>query len=172
MVAVTLPVAGSSLGDGEIERVGHPHRAGGDRDALGPGTDGYRAAGLAGGRVDPLDRAVLAVGDPDGVRADRDAVRAPADLDTVFVTLPVAGSIRSTVSSPSLATHTPLGPLAMATGRLPTGIVCTTRSAAALIRDTVPSPLLATHTSPPVTVTAARRGADRDLLRPRHGWPG
>ena len=43
----------------------------------------------------------------------------------------------------------------MATGTLPTGIVCTTVLAAVLIWDTVPSPLLATHTSLPVTVTAA-----------------
>ena len=49
----------------------------------------------------------------------------------------------------------PLGPLAMASGTLPTAIVCTTAPAAALIRVTVPSPLLATHTSPPATVTAA-----------------
>ena len=69
--------------------------------------------------------------------------------------MPVAGSIWFTVSSPSLATHTPLGPLAMATGRLPTGIVLTTRSAAALIRDTVPSPLLATHTLPSRVVATA-----------------
>ena len=91
----------------------------------------------------------------------------PPTWTPFLVTVPVAGSIRSTVSSPSLATHTPLGPLAMATGTLPTGIVCTTVLAAALIRDTVPSPLLVTHTSSPVTVTAARCGADRDLLH--HG---
>src|SRR4029077_6200316 len=40
------------------------------------------AAGLAGGRVDPGDRAVLAVGDPDGIRADRDPVWQAPDRDT------------------------------------------------------------------------------------------
>ena len=49
----------------------------------------------------------------------------------------------------------PLGPLAMASGMLPTVIFCTTALAAALIRVTVPSPLLVTHTSPPVRATAA-----------------
>src|SRR6476469_357360 len=71
---------------------------------------------------------------------------------------PVAGSIRSTVPSPWLATHTPLGPLAMATGRLPTWIVSTVLLTTVLTRDTVPSPLLATHASGPVTATAL--GAD------------
>ncbi len=78
---------------------------------------------------------------------DGDAVRQPADLDRLFVTVPLTGSIRSTVLSPWLATHTPLGPLAMATGMLPTGILSTTALAAVLIRDTVASPLLVTHTS-------------------------
>src|SRR6185437_16524860 len=75
--------AGSRVdpGDGLIQRVGYPHRAGGDRDARRPGTDGHRAAGLAGGRVDPLDRAVLAVRDPDTASPGRDAVRASANLD-------------------------------------------------------------------------------------------
>jgi hypothetical protein len=50
--------------------------------------------------------------------------RAPTGIG--LVTAPLAGSIRLTVSSPWLATHTPLRPLAMATGMLPTGIVCTT----------------------------------------------
>ena len=72
------------LGDGLIQRVGHPHRAGGDRDARGPGTDGHRAAGLAGGRVDPLDRAVLTVRDPDSASPGHDAVRASANLDTLL----------------------------------------------------------------------------------------
>jgi hypothetical protein len=67
-----------------------------------------------------------------------------------------------------LATHTPLGPLAMAAGSLPTGIGCTTRSAAALIWDTVPSPLLATHTSSPVTVTAL--GAEPTWIGAMMAW--
>src|SRR5262249_6468379 len=71
-----------------------------------------------------------------------------------LVTSPVRGSIWSTVLSPLLATHTPLGPLAMATGTLPTGMVCTTVLVVVLIRDTVASPLLVTHASWPVTVTA------------------
>ena len=75
-----------------------------------------------------------------------------------FVTAPVTGSIRSTVSSPWLATHTPLRPAAMATGRLPTVTVSTRLLAVALTRDTDPSPLLATHTSWPVIATA--RGAE------------
>ena len=154
MVAVTVPVAGSSFETVRSSELATHTAARGDRDARRPGTDGHRAARLAGGRVDPLDRAVLAVGDPDGAGPGRDAVRAPADLEPLFVTSPVAGSIRSTVSSPSLATHTPLGPLAMATGRLPTWIVSTALLAAVLIRDTVPSPLLVTHTSGPVTATA------------------
>src|SRR6185437_16461782 len=52
--------------------------------ARGPGTDVHRAARLAGGRVDPLYRAVLAVGDPDAAGPDRDAVRTRADLDPPF----------------------------------------------------------------------------------------
>src|SRR5262249_60205427 len=67
----------------------------------------------------------------------------------LLVTVPVTGLIRSTVPSPWLATHTPLGPLAMAAGTLPTRIVLTTLLAAALTQDTVPLPLLATHTLPP-----------------------
>jgi hypothetical protein len=70
-------------------------------------------------------------------------------------TAPVAGSIRTTVSSAVLATHTPLGPLAIAVGRLPTRIGCpTTVFEDASISETVPSPPLTTHTSPPVTAIA------------------
>ena len=153
MVAVTLPVAGSIFETVRSSELATHTARRGDRDARRPGTDGHRAARLAGGRVDPGDGAVLTVGDPDGVRPDRDAVWAPADLDRsrhlagrgIY---PVHGVVAL------LATHTPLGPLAMATGTLPTGIVCTTVLAAALIRDTVPSPLLVTHTFAPVTATA------------------
>ena len=146
-------------------------RVRGDRDALGPGTDGQRAAGLAGGRVDPGNRAVLAVGDPRR-RSLPTAIPSgsPPTGISRFVTSPVTGSIRSTVASPWLATQMPLGPLAMASGMLPTVIFCTTALAAALIRDTVP---VAAVGDPYVAAGDGDRGridADPDLLH--HGMGG
>src|SRR5206468_9627406 len=81
---------------------------------------------------------------------------------------PVAGSIRSTVPSPWLATHTPPLPAAMATGRLPTWIVSTALLTTVLTRDTVPSPLLVTHASGPVMATAL--GADPTGICATTAW--
>jgi hypothetical protein len=153
-VAVTVPVAESILDTVRSSELATHTAAGGDRDAGRPGTDGHRAARLAGGRVDPLDRAVLAVGDPDGACPGRDAVRVRADLDTPLGHLagrgidPVHGAVTL------VGHHTALLPAAMATGMLPTVIVSTAWPSAALTRDTVPSPLLVTHTSWPVMATA------------------
>jgi hypothetical protein len=61
------------------------------------------------------------------------------------------GSIRWMVLSPLLATQTPLGPLPIAAGWVPTVMVSTTLSALMLIRVTVPSAKLATHTLSVVT---------------------
>ena len=157
-------------GDGEVQRVGHPHRARGDRDARGPeptgtGPSGWPVAGSIRWTVPSSPLATQTAYGP----AAMPSGCAPTWIG-LPVTVPVAGSIRSTVSSPSLATHTPPLPAAMATGRLPTGIVSTAlsyRGADASYRP------VAAVGDPHVLAGdghRARRGPDRDLLH--HGMGG
>ena len=89
---------------------------------------------------------------------------------TVFVTLPVAGidpahGVVAFVGHPHAAAPAGDGDRQVADlDRLDDGL-----STAALIRDTVPSPLLVTHTFSTGDGYRGRRGANRDLVQPRHG---
>jgi len=66
----------------------------------------------------------------------------------------VTASIRVSVPSLLLATHTEPSPTAMPLGPLPTGIVSTTLFTVGLIQDTVPLHVFATHTEPAPTAIA------------------
>jgi len=81
MILVTLPVPGSSRSTVRSSELATHTAAGVIAMPAGPEPTATGPLGLAGGRVDPGHRAVLAVGDPDGVRADRDPVREPPDRD-------------------------------------------------------------------------------------------
>jgi len=68
-----------------------------------------------------------------------------------------SGSIRDTVLSAVLATHTAPSPTATPVGPRPTGMVATTRLVCGSIRETVPSPKLVTQIAPAPTATSAGR---------------
>ena len=114
------------------------------RDRRRPDAD--RLARVAARRVEPDDRPVAGVGNPDRITAG--GYRGGA-FPTVMVwtTRLVAALMRETVRSPLLATQIePLAP-AMPVGALPTSMVSTTARVWGSIRETVPSPVLVTHTA-------------------------
>ena len=72
--------------------------------------DGARA------RIEPHDGAVAGVGDPQRGRRGQQGRRAIPPTLTVAATAPVSGLIRTSASSPALATHTPAALTATASG--------------------------------------------------------
>jgi hypothetical protein len=85
----------------------------------------------------------------------------------VSLTTLVAGSIRQTVASWRLTTHTPDPPAATATGRFPTRIARTIVAVRGSIRNSVPVSSLVAHIAPdPIAI--ALGGAPRwmTLLEP------
>ena len=104
-----------------------------------------RRAGRRGSTRD--DGALLTAGDPHAPAAGGDRGRLAADADrpdTAFV----AGSIRDSVPSWRLTTHTAPSPTASALGPLPTLIARTTAPVRGSMRVTVPASSLATQSAP------------------------
>src|SRR5689334_3257971 len=76
--------SGLDAGDGAISVICDPNRVAADRDGARFGADLDRSAiDLAALQVDPGDRVVLAVGDPDGAGTGVDPARVTVDGDLV-----------------------------------------------------------------------------------------
>ena len=101
-------------------------------------------------RVDPHDRTAELVRDPDPVLADREA-RGASPTGMVADTALVPGSIRETVPSRVLPTHTASAPASIGPGELPTPIRWSTRPVRGSMRDTLASVSLVTQTAPAPT---------------------
>ena len=99
-----------------------PHQAVGDRHPLGAVAHRDPSASPRGGGVDARHGPGVLAGHPHPARADGDSPPAPSPTVTVAVTEFVWGSMRDTVPSRLLATHTDPKPLARAVGPVPTWI--------------------------------------------------
>ena len=154
MVAVTRPVAGSSLDTVRSSELATHTAAGVTAMPAGPvPTDtGPLTSPVSGSIRETVPSWLLATQTACGPTAMPSGQ--PADLDTVSChgaghgIDPVHGVV-ALVGHPHAA-----GPAGDGDRDVAHRTVCTTVFAVVLIRDTVPSPLLVTHTSAPVTVTA------------------